>query len=111
MIVGIGCDIVEIERIVKKKDRHSSRILTDAERAIFDSYSGKRQNEFLAGRFAAKEAIFKAIPNCGLTISQIEVIQDQSGQPRCCIPGYEIMISIAHENAYAIAYAVVNKYE
>ena len=108
MIVGIGCDIVEIDRIKDKQEELSKRILTKAEYSLYKSYTDDRGLEFLAGRFAAKEAIFKACNETEL-ISNIEVLQGVNGEPICNWKDYQIHISIAHEKNYALAYAVCEK--
>ncbi len=107
MIVGIGCDIVEMKRIENQRDTFIHRVLTKNEYAVCEGFEKGRKTAFLAGRFAAKEAIFKAILNCNLTISEIEILNDKEGQPYCNIEGYKIHISISHEQNYAIAYALV----
>ena len=66
MIVGIGIDIVELKRIRKINKRQKKfvdRILTPFEKEIINRLTEKRQIEFLAGRFAAKEAFAKAVWN------------------------------------------------
>ncbi|MDF9824716.1 holo-[acyl-carrier protein] synthase [Breznakia sp. PF5-3] len=108
MIIGIGCDIVEIDRIKDKQEELAKRILTQAEYQLYKSYAVKRRLEFLVGRFAAKEAIFKAC-NKTVLISNIEVLQGDSGEPICNWGDYQIHISIAHEKHYAIAYAICEK--
>ncbi len=107
MILGVGCDIVEIKRIEAQSDVFARRVLSKGEYECAMTYESGRKNAFIAGRFAAKEAIFKAIPKCTLTISKIEVLNDEEGQPYCEIKGYKIHISISHEKNYAIAYAMV----
>ncbi|HOO74216.1 MAG TPA: 4'-phosphopantetheinyl transferase superfamily protein, partial [Tepiditoga sp.] len=58
MILGIGCDIVKIDRI---NEEISKKILSSEELKIYLKIdSEKRKKEYLAGRFAAKEAIIKA---------------------------------------------------
>ncbi len=61
VIVGIGIDIVELERIARsiKNDRFVARLLTDAEWALADAYPEQRRIEFIAGRFAAKKRMPK----------------------------------------------------
>ena len=63
MIAGIGLDIVELERIAKldaKSPKFRLRTLTEEELEIYESLTGHRRIEFLAGRFAGKEAFAKA---------------------------------------------------
>lgn len=90
MIAGIGSDIVELDRIRRllageRGRRFSERVLTHAEREI-----GERREsgfgEFVAGRFAAKEAVSKAL-GCGIGgqvgFRDIEIIPDERGRPVC----------------------------
>lgn len=109
MIIGIGCDLVEIERLKANQDALAKRLLTIKEYETYLSFRGHRALEFLAGRFAAKEAIFKAIKMKSLTLGQIEVLVDESGCPVCPIEGYKIHLSISHEKKYAMAYVIVEK--
>lgn len=114
MIIGIGCDIVTISRIEQAIDKPViQKILTPREKEVADKLKGHRKSEWIAGRFAAKEAIYKAIhtvENC--TILDIEILNNEQGAPVCtCFPAYEIMISIAHEKETAIAYALAQTKE
>ncbi|WP_416326901.1 holo-ACP synthase [[Eubacterium] hominis] len=113
MIIGIGTDIVEIQRIEKALHKPViHKILTEKEQMIANQYQGHRKSEWIAGRFAAKEAIYKAIHNVvDCMVWDIEILMDESGAPVCsCFP-YDVMVSIAHEKEYAIAYAMVQTKE
>lgn len=87
MIVGTGIDIVELERIkaiLERNPRFQDRILTEYERDTFNQLKGQRQIEFLAGRFAAKEALAKALgTGIGkhLSFQDIEIRNEPSGKP------------------------------
>ena len=87
MIFGIGIDIVELHRIenmLSRQARFPQRILTEAEYARFTLLSDKRKIEFLAGRFAAKEAFSKAYgTGIGkeLSFQDIETGNDTAGKP------------------------------
>lgn len=106
MILGIGCDIVKIARF---NDKLATRILSVAEKNCYEKLEGQAALEYIAGRFAAKEAIFKALSESDVTISQIEILSDTHGKPICSFKDYIIHISISHEKEYAIAYAIVEK--
>lgn len=108
MIIGIGCDIVNLARIQKAMDKEGfDRILTEREHALYAVLQGMRKVEWLAGRFAAKEAIFKAIhKQIPCTIYDIEILSDEVGAPYCTLEQVDVQISIAHEKEYAIAYAI-----
>lgn len=127
MIVGIGVDIVEIERIsklVKRQKSAISRFLTIEEQQLLQGKSEERQTEFIAGRFAAKEAGAKALgTGIGGTISflDMEVLPTERGKPEMKIKEevYErlgldplnvrVHLSISHSSAYAIAQVVVEQ--
>lgn len=103
MIIGIGTDICKIERI---NFRIANTILTDKELEIFNSLQlESRKREWLAGRFSAKEAIYKALDK-KIPINKIEILYDEE-KPVCNIEGYKVFISISHEKEYAIAYSIV----
>lgn len=110
MIKGIGCDIVDLRRIDCNSEKFVLKILTSNEYQYFSKLkTSKQKKEFLGGRFAAKEAFFKAygIANGLTSFKDIEVLNDKSGKPLINQPN--TFLSIAHENEYAIAYVVVEE--
>jgi holo-[acyl-carrier protein] synthase len=114
MIKGIGIDIIEINRIeelVKKNEKFIDRILTDNEKEVFRKLNGKRQNEYLAGRFAAKEAFSKAMGTGigkGLQFIDIEVSQDSLGKPYISKPFTNgAHLTISHSKEYAVAQVII----
>lgn len=112
MVIGVGCDIVQIARVHALITRHTTlHFLSEKEQLIFDGFRNEqRKAEWAAGRFAAKEAIYKAIHKvypCAL--KEIEVLSDEQGAPYCDMVSFDIQISIAHEKEYAIAYAIASK--
>lgn len=116
MIKGIGIDIIELSRIkasISKNDRLVKRVLTKNERAIYESLKRQsRKVEFLAGRFAAKEAFAKATSRGigKLSFQHIEVLSNKNGAPQLTAKGYDteaIFISISHSKEYAIAQVVI----
>lgn len=104
----IGCDIVAIDDVQKLVDKYGvMRVLTHEEQAIYNALPTLRKREWFAGRFAAKEAIYKAIHETfEHSFLAIEILKDEDGAPLCRIDGYQIEISIAHDKNYAIAYAL-----
>lgn len=107
MIVGVGCDIVKINRFSQNTEALAQRILSNKERELFYTYSNQRQLEYLADHFAAKEAIIKAMDqNC--VLSDFEILYENH-KPIVKKEGYYIQISISHEKEYAIAYAIVQR--
>lgn len=102
----IGCDIVENKRLIDKSDKFIDLVLTEKEKQL---YNQRNKVEFLSGRFAAKEAIMKCLPNTKeLKFTDIEILNDESGKPYCNIEDIED-ISISHEKEYTIAVALYNK--
>ena len=118
MITGIGIDIIELGRIessLEKGDRLAARVLTDSELARYEQFANRRrQVEYLAGRFAAKEACAKALgTGIGkLSFRHMETIHDERGAPQLTVQGYEayvFLLSISHSKEYAVAQVVVQK--
>ena len=102
----IGCDIVENKRLIDKSDRFIDKVLTPKEKEL---YQTRNKVEFLAGRFAAKEAIMKCLPDIeNYTFTDIEILNDEKGKPYTTIEGIED-ISISHEKEYTIAVALFNE--
>ena len=100
MIKGIGCDIVSINRIDFKI---ANRVLSSEEYELFINMSDIRKKEFLAGRFAIKEAIYKAGGKESFNLLNIKYNSDNS----IYLQGYEnVKISISHEKEYALGFAI-----
>lgn len=122
MIVGIGLDIASIARIEESLerfgDRFTNRILTAAERAQL-SERGPLTPTTLAGRFAAKEALFKALggpPEVGF--QDVEVRRGPLGEPSLELHGaaathasrqgvVRALVSITHDAGVAAAVVVL----
>ncbi len=101
MILGIGTDIVEHRRINLKI---AKRLLTENEYKHYLNLNQEIRVEYLASRFAAKEAIVKAT-NKKYVVNQIEILNTISGKPYCSnIDG--IQLSISHEREYSVAFAI-----
>lgn len=125
MIIGIGTDIVEVVRMEKMLDEHGDsfieKIFTDHEK----NESGKRkdQAQYFAGRWAAKEALSKAL-GCGFGVhcgwKDITILNADNGKPELTLTGTalrtsqelgvnSIHLSISHEKHYACASVVIEK--
>ncbi len=110
MIVGIGTDILQISRI---KLSLAKKVLSDEEMQVMSSFSLEtRQKEFLAGRFAVKEAIIKAIgyTNYQVVMRDITIINDSTGRPIIKAPTYpelKILVSLSHEKDYCVGMCVI----
>ncbi|WP_079477090.1 holo-ACP synthase [Halobacillus salinus] len=115
MIKGIGIDLIELDRInqsIKRSSRFVQRILTPLEQERYRQLNEKRQTEFVAGRFAAKEAFAKAVGTGIGTLSfqDIEILPGELGAPMMRVKGYEeykIWVSISHSTTQAIAQVVL----
>jgi holo-[acyl-carrier protein] synthase len=121
-IFGIGTDIVECVRVRKMIERHGElflrRVYTDRE--ISYCQGRKRATEHFAGRWAAKEAVFKSLGTGwrrGMCWTDIEIRHDELGKPHVYVAGAvkdhliqsqvgDILISISHCRAYATAHAL-----
>lgn len=117
MIKGIGIDIIELSRVQKILDRQQKfvdRVLTPFEKEKLETLVGRRKVEYLAGRFAAKEAFSKAYgTGIGKELSflDIEIHSDGQGKPVIVKPEMRVHLSISHSNEYAIAQVVIEETE
>lgn len=115
MIYGIGLDLIEIERIenVYNKQKFVERILSKEEQIKFNSFSQqKRKIEYLAGRFATKEAFSKALgTGLGKTIAfhDINCYNDHLGKPCIDYSGFRVHVSITHTENYAMSQVLLEK--
>jgi holo-[acyl-carrier protein] synthase len=115
MILGVGIDLVDLNRINELiDDRFVNRILSSPEKKLYDNIASENTKlSFIGGRFAAKEAIFKAISKGhGKTnYTDFSVLQEENGKPyvetEYFTEGEIIHISITHTDAYAIAYVMI----
>ena len=121
MIVGIGNDIIEIERIEKaiSKEGFKNKIYTQRELKNIEKRGNR--TETYAGIFSAKEAISKAI-GTGVrefSLTDLEILNDDLGKPYVVVSekldkilkakkeDYQIEISISHSKKYATAMAII----
>lgn len=117
MIKGIGIDIIELKRVkqlVERKERFAERILTTNEKQKYETLTGHRKIEYLAGRFAAKEAFAKAKgTGIGQSLSflDIETANHMTGQPIIVRPveGSHVHLSISHSKEYAVAQVIIEE--
>lgn len=104
----IGIDIVEIERLNSLKEGFINHVLSPEEIKIYKKYEGERSVEFLAGRFAAKEAIIKCLSDIEIpNMNEIEILNKDNGKPSVKYKDYKIKVSISHERHYACAIAIL----
>jgi holo-[acyl-carrier protein] synthase len=118
-IVGLGVDICEIARMERAISRHPTlrdRVFTPEEIAYCDTKA--RPSESYAGRFAAREAVIKALGGYrGRGWQDVSVTRHPSGAPSIRLDGNakrradtlgvtEVLITFAHEKASAVAFAI-----
>ena len=120
-IIGIGADLIEVSRVARAYERFGERFLERLFTAEERRYCMARADYAcaLAGRFAAKEAVVKALSPtapAGLAYSDVAVRAD-GNRPRVELGGMaaalaaergvgEVMVTISHEKGYAIAFAI-----
>ena len=122
MILGIGNDIIEIERVEKAilKEGFKNKVYTQRELENIEKRGNR--TETYAGIFSAKEAISKAI-GTGVrefSLTDLEILNDDLGKPYVVVSekldkilktkkeDYQIEISISHSKKYATAMAIIN---
>jgi holo-[acyl-carrier protein] synthase len=116
---GIGIDLIEIDRVKKSLDRHGNHFLNRLFSIKEQDYclKFKDPSPHLAGRFAAKEAIVKALGvgfGAKIRWSDIEILNDTEGKPIVSFSSHiidqfghpKVMISISHSENYATAVAI-----
>jgi holo-[acyl-carrier protein] synthase len=124
MILGIGVDLCEVDRIAEAIARHGERFLTriytEAERTYCESKPNRMER--FAGRFAAKEAAMKAIGTGwrrGVAWRDFEVTRAATGQPMIVFGGVarkiadqlgvkRALVSITHIKSMAMAQVVLD---
>lgn len=121
MIIGVGTDILKIQRIRNGLDSNEDAFVKKC-------YSAREQEKamtcadpalFFATRFAGKEAVFKClgVDGTGIRLNEIEIMDADTGQPQVSLLGTmreiakrrgikEIHISLSYEDDYAVAFAV-----
>lgn len=114
-MLEVGVDIVEIGRIARqiRNRRFLSRVFTPAEIAY--CRSKRKAAQHFAVRFAAKEAVWKALGQPGLGHRDIHVQNDRTGKPRVALSGplkkmqRRLSVSLSHGQAYAVAVALAQR--
>ena len=121
MIIGIGNDIIEIERIEKAISKEGFKDKIYTQRELENIKKRGNRAETYAGVFSAKEAISKAI-GTGVrefSLTNLEILNDDLGKPYVVVSekldkilktkkeDYQIEISISHSRKYATAMAII----
>ena len=125
MIAGIGVDIVDIARVQALLDRYGERFLRRVytERETAYAMGGANAAERLAGRFAVKEAVMKALgtgKSLGILWRDIETVRGRLGKPVVHLHGQAVKwaklrdggavhVTIAHDGGKAVAFVILEK--
>ena len=116
MIVGHGIDIEElasIQNAVEKREGFARRVLTDKEMERFASLKGRRQIEYLAGRWSAKEAFSKAMgTGIGkLGFQDLEILNNERGAPYFSKSPFsgKVWLSISHTDQFVTASVILEE--
>lgn len=123
IVIGVGTDIVEVERIRKVYERHPARFLTRVFTEQERAYCLAKRNPLphLAARFAAKEAISKTFTTGigkELGWTSMEVVKGEREQPLVrldaqglvlleAVGGHDVLLSLSHTEFYAQAVALL----
>jgi holo-[acyl-carrier protein] synthase len=123
MIVGTGVDVVEIARfrsvLERLKDRFVLRVFTPAEQEFCNRH--RDPTPHYAVRFAAKEALFKALGTGwakGVTWLDVEVLRERQGAPSIALHGEaqrrslsmgasKVHLSLSHSEQWAVAMVIL----
>ncbi len=123
MIIGIGVDVVDIVRVEallgKYRDRFLQRVFTAGE--SLHAHRSVRPAERLAGRFAVKEAVLKALgtgKSAGILWRDVETLPGPRGKPRVLLHGaalgilkqhanWKVHVSISHDGGKAMAFVII----
>ncbi|PIQ90373.1 MAG: holo-[acyl-carrier-protein] synthase [Candidatus Omnitrophica bacterium CG11_big_fil_rev_8_21_14_0_20_41_12] len=116
MIIGTGMDITEVRRIKQAHEKWGEdflqRVFTKNE--IKNAKTKTSFYQHLAGRFAAKEAVFKAAGDKNISWQDLQIHNDAEGKPICLFLNGKgknicVHISISHVKTYAVANAIITK--
>lgn len=123
MIIGIGTDIIEVERIKESIEKYGERFLkriyTEDEIQYSESFHDAKYQHY-AARFAAKESFSKAIGTGitkGFKFAEISILNESNGKPFVQLSGNmkeqwgdsKIYISLSHTQGNAISYVLIEQ--
>ena len=121
MILGIGTDIIEIERVRRavSREHFKEKVFTTNEQNYCKS-RGTQSAASYAARFAAKEAFFKALGTGIFTaLTEVEILNNNAGQPQIFLYGKaktfaenfgveKIFVSLSHCREFATAFVILD---
>ncbi|MEJ2195080.1 MAG: holo-ACP synthase [Ignavibacteriaceae bacterium] len=123
MVIGIGIDIIEINRIKKNIEKHGDKFLSRVFSSNEIKYCLPKANKYqhFAARYAAKEAVYKALASGwqeGLSWQDIEISNEPNGMPIAIVSGKlkiffsddkQLKISMSHSRDYVTCVAIIYK--
>jgi phosphopantetheine--protein transferase-like protein len=124
MIVGVGVDVLLIDRIRRATSDMSDCFITETYTKMELKQAEERSDPalHLATRFAGKEAIYKSLGGTSrqISLSQIEILNDSEGAPHVILHGEaqdtaqkkevsNILISLSYDTGYAVAFAIAQR--
>ena len=123
MVIGIGIDIIEIYRIKESVERYGDRFLNKiyTQKELEYCLKKKYKYQHLAARFAAKEAVYKALAtgwNEDVGWQNIEISNEPNGMPIVTLKGKlkrflsedkDLKISMSHSRDYVACMAIIYK--
>jgi holo-[acyl-carrier protein] synthase len=126
LIIGVGTDIFEINRMKKRIEKEPDfiqSVFTSQEISYCEQFKFKEQN--YAARFAAKEAVMKALGtgyNKGISFSEIVISNNVEGKPEIILTGKtleravslgvtDIHVSLSHSKKQAVAFVILSSYK
>lgn len=107
MIKGIGVDISLIRRFLSKEEKFVKKILSEKEFFQYSELNDLRKVEYLAGRFCAKEAYYKASKNKSLGYHDVEILNDK--ELGLVISDNKAHVSISHDGNYVAAFIIIEE--
>ncbi len=122
MIQGVGIDVVDLPRMAETVDRWGERFLGKifTEKEVRYAQSRRYSVQHIAGRFAVKEAVAKALTtgwSGGFRWKDVEVENDALGKPsvrlhghvRTLLDGCRVLVSISHSASVVVACAIIER--
>jgi holo-[acyl-carrier protein] synthase len=123
MVLGLGIDIIEINRIRESIDKYGENFLQKVYTPLEIEYCSGKANKYqhFAARFAAKEAVYKAFNTShqeGLSWQDIEIMNEPSGMPIVKLNGKlksfltedkQLKISISHSDNFVTCVAIIDQ--